>query len=311
MGRRGCPRRPCKSHEQAFFKALGTKSEVYHFHDPEFIPQALVLRLLGKKVVYDIHEDYVSALSQKFYIPAFIRGGLSRLLGGLESLAAGCFHQVIAERYYANRFPNATPVLNYPRIATQQACQRSEHTLLYTGKVHLYRGAKIHAKIPALVPGTSVSFVGRCAVDLHQELERENTSHLDRLSFEGVGENVPFTEILAKYRDGKWLAGLAIFPPNEHLDQKELTKFFEYMTHGLPIIASNFPVWRRLVEENQCGICVDPNDEQAIADAVAQLQSDAALWKSMSENGMRVAREKYSWATQEQTLLRLYESITA
>ena len=293
----------------AFSKALSTKSDVCHFHDPEFIPAALILRLLGKKVVYDIHEDYVSAISQKFYIPAPFRVVLSKAFGLFETLAGRSFHQIIAERYYAERFPNATMVLNYPRITEESTCQRSESNLLYTGKVHLYRGAMTHAKIPQLVPGTRVSFVGRCDEKLHRQILEANEPHSDSLSFNGVGENVPFEDIVDCYRSGSWLAGLAIFDPNEHLQKKELTKLFEYMSYGLPIIASNFPAWRRLVEENACGICVDPSDENAVASAVKKLRDDPALWQEMSENGMRVVREKYTWKSQEANLLRLYDDL--
>lgn len=293
---------------EAMRKALETQSDIYHFHDPEFLPLALLMRCLGKQVVYDIHEDYVSAVSQKFYIPRSLRGMISWLFGFVEVSMARCFQQVIAERYYAERFPNATQVLNYPRIHEQLPCRRSETALLYTGKVHIYRGAKTHAKLPQLVEGCTVSFVGFCASDLHAELVEEYKGHLDQLSFVGVGENVPFQDILRQYREGSWLAGLAIFPPNEHLDRKELTKFFEYMTYGLPIIASNFPVWRELIEENGCGICVDPEDDLAIEQAVRRLQ-DPKLWQQMSANGQRTVQSKYSWDSQEKKLLALYETM--
>ena len=65
-------------------------------------------------------------------------------------------------------------------------------------------------------------------------------------------------------RQGGWLAGLAIFPPNPHYYEKELTKFFEYMGAGLPIVCSDFPAWRTLMAETGAGICVDPQDPESI-----------------------------------------------
>lgn len=295
---------------EAFRKALSTKSDVYHFHDPEFIPMALLLRGLGHRVVYDIHEDYVSSISQKSYIPGPLRYVVSRLAGLTERLLSSSFQRVIAERYYEDRFPTAIKVLNYPRL-TQDGprCKRSDQKLLYTGKVHLYRGALEHAKIPGLVAGTTVDYIGRCAPDLHAQIVAANREHADQLQFTGIAEFVPFSEIAKQYQQGAWLAGLAIFPPNEHLDKKELTKFFEYMQYGLPIIASNFPTWRRLVEDNGCGICVDPTSDSEIASAVTRLRDDPALWQSMSDNGFRVVREKFAWDSQEVSLLQMYEAI--
>lgn len=295
---------------QAFRRAQSTKSQVYHFHDPEFIPFAILLRLLGGKVIYDIHEDYVSSVSQKPYIPKLLQWPISRLAGFAELLFTSGFTRVIAERYYAERFPSATMVLNYPRLQeAEEGCRRSTTNLIYTGNVHPYRGAHIHAKIPGYVSGTTVSFIGRCKKPLHEQIQAECGGHLEQLSFVGVGENVPFTEIARQYREGEWLAGLAIFPPNEHLEKKELTKFFEYMQFGIPIIASNFPTWKRLVEDNGCGICVNPEDEREIADAVCRLREDEALWKDFSFNGIRTVREKFSWQSQEDAMLKLYDEL--
>src|SRR5690625_6021755 len=58
-----------------------------------------------------------------------------------------------------------------------------------------------------------------------------------------------------------WLAGIALFPPTEHYMKKELTKFFEYMNAGLPIICSHFPQWKTFIDKYNCGIAVDPYDE--------------------------------------------------
>lgn len=295
---------------EAFWKAYRTRSALYHFHDPEFIPWALLLRLTGARVVYDIHEDYVSSVSQKSYIPPVLRGVSAHLAGAAERICTAGFARVIAERYYEERFPHAVKVLNYPILdADDTPCRRSSGQLIYTGNVHPYRGAHVHARIPGLVPGTSVSFIGKCTESLHRTLLSENETHREQLSFVGVGGVVPYTEISNRYREGEWLAGLAIFPPNEHLEKKELTKFFEYMQFGIPIIASNFPTWRRLVEENGCGICVDPNDDDAIAAAVTRLRDDPELWRTMSENGMQTVRQKYSWNSQAASLMELYERL--
>lgn len=296
----------------ALWKALRVKADVYQFHDPELIPVGLILRLLGNPVIYDVHEDYVSSISQKDYLPSGLRAVIAGLAGAFESLLARAFHQIIAERYYAERFPHAVPVLNYPLIPDdqQQRCQRSVDRLLYTGKVHPARGSFEHAKLPGLVPDVTVHFLGKCAESLHNELLSNNTTHQTHLSFEGVGYAVPFAEIQQAYSQA-WLAGLAIFPPNEHLDRKELTKLFEYMLYGLPIIASNFPTWREIVERHECGICVDPQNDQDIVAAVERLRNDEKLWEEMAQNGIRAVREQYSWSSQADILLELYETILA
>lgn len=295
---------------QALRKALATQADVYHFHDPELIPQGIVLRLLGKRVIYDIHEDYVSSVSQKHYLPKLLRNPIAQLAGLAESICSRPFTKIIAERYYEERFPDAVKVLNYPVVPPSDVprCSRSTSRLLYTGNVHQARGALIHAAIPGFVANTTVDFIGKCAPQLHEEIVSANREHLDKISFDGIGHRVPFDTIREAYR-GEWLAGLAIFPHNEHLERKELTKFFEYMLHGLPVIASHFPTWRRLVEEHECGICVDPDNFSEIRDAIERLQNDEELWNRCSRNGIACVQKEYSWSSQEQTLLDLYRKL--
>src|SRR5690625_7060450 len=84
------------------------------------------------------------------------------------------------------------------------------------------------------------------------------------LEFHGIDKFIPLEENDKEYTNEKWLAGLAIFPPTEHYRKKELTKFFEYMNAGLPIISSDFPVWKEFMDTYECGIAVDPNNDDEI-----------------------------------------------
>ena len=101
---------------RTFLKALATPADLYHFHDPELIPAGLLLRLLGKRVVYDIHEDNRTALQEREYLPPWLRAAFAGPLGWIEEGASRHFHLVLAERYYAERFPRGEAVLNYVRF---------------------------------------------------------------------------------------------------------------------------------------------------------------------------------------------------
>ena len=87
---------------------------------------------------------------------------------------------------------------------------------------------------------------------------------------------------------------------------KELTKIFEYMQFGLPIIASNFPTWQNIIQKAECGFCVDPENPLAIADAINQLRDDPELWERMSQNGIAAAKN-FTWQSQSAKLLKLYQ----
>lgn len=234
--------------------AIQESADLYQFHDPELIPVGLMLRMLGRRVIYDIHEDYVTSIAQKHYLQRPLRRAFVVLLRLAESIAAPCFDLVLAEKYYQRRFPRGTLVLNYPVV------ERFRHIaaptqigepprLLYTGGVSADRGALHNVMILHHVPDIEVFMVGRCSVEMANVLRREAGPHAHRLHIVGEGRFVPFDEIMQHYERGGWLAGLAIFPRTPHYEQKELTKFFEYMAAGIPILCSNFPRWKRLIEE--------------------------------------------------------------
>jgi glycosyltransferase involved in cell wall biosynthesis len=84
---------------------------------------------------------------------------------------------------------------------------------------------------------------------------------------------------------------------------------FEYMASSLPIIASDFPLWRSIIEKAQCGICVDPLDPYAISEAINWILSHPSEAHLMGQNGLRAVQEKYNWEQEEKKLLALYSTL--
>jgi glycosyltransferase involved in cell wall biosynthesis len=102
------------------------------------------------------------------------------------------------------------------------------------------------------------------------------------------------------------MAGLVLFHPEPyHLDAQP-NKMFEYMSASLPVIASNFPLWKEIIEGNQCGICVDPMNPAAIGEAIQWLIDHPDEAKRMGENGRRAVEKKYNWESQVISLTKLY-----
>lgn len=86
-------------------------------------------------------------------------------------------------------------------------------------------------------------------------------------------------------------------------------KLFEYMMMGLPVIATNYPGMRALVEGEGVGLCVDPEDPKEIAAAVNRMAADPKTRTAMSANGLRLSVERYNWENESRRLFEHYRSL--
>jgi glycosyltransferase involved in cell wall biosynthesis len=320
-------------------RAWREQPAVFHLHDPELIPWGILLRLLGRQVIYDVHEDFSQAAAVRPWIPGPLRSLVARCLDVVAWLAGKSMNIVIAERYYERRFPAATKVLNYPHrersLALQAIERRPERQpgrirLLYVGSVTVSRGALLHAELATRLPGCELVMSGICdpavaaritalgdanvgviAADGRISWERRSRQPVDRAStilLEGVGFFVP-PETMLRLFEEDWTSCIAIFPFSEHYYEKELTKFFEYMSAGLPIVSSNFPTWRALVEQPGAGIVVDPADWHGIVAAIQWLHAHPKEAVDMGLNGRRAVQEHFNWQSQADNLLGLYHRL--
>ena len=297
----------------AAFIAFRQEADIYHFHDPELIPwMYLIAVLTSKPVVYDVHEDYYSSIMQKRWIPNVLRSKAAFLFERFESIVSSKFSIVIAEKYYNQRFPKSVEVLNYPVVRfhyEKPVYSPKKIELLYTGNITEDRGALLMAELVRDNKDITVTCVGFCLSTLYKRMMDVAGENSCNLQVVGVDQFVTHDRIVEFYRSGKWVAGLALFPDSMHYREKHLTKFFEYMSYGIPIIASDFPVWRDLIEKQGVGICVNSLDSIAASKAARELYLNSLLAKKIGETGIELAHSKYTWQSQFDNLLALYSSL--
>lgn len=298
---------------ELYKKAKKEKADIYVFHDPELLFVGSLLKKRDNIVVYDIHEDYVTSILQKKYLHPFIRQLAAKSYRFIEKLTTRKMALSLAEKYYQDIYPNGKCILNYPIIPEVDLqvdeSKVKKDALLYTGNVTEDRGALYHAKIPTIDEKVDVQLIGKCPQTLADHMYDIAQDHKERLHIKGIDAFIPKYEIDAAYQETKWLAGIAIFPPTEHYMKKELTKFFEYMANGLPIICSNFPVWEAFIEQYECGLTVDPEDDQSIHDAINYLREHEKERQQMSLNGMKAVNEELNWRKEAEKLINWYEQL--
>ncbi len=297
---------------KTFLLALKQKAQVYHFHDPAFIITGIFLKIMGKKVVYDVHEDYKSKLLSKFYIPPYIRKPIALLFDCFEKLAAKFFDAIIVvEDYIYQRFKhhrkvqiaNFPPVLSIPRNKKDY----SRFVFVYAGGISKERGIlKILSALEYLQDykdRIKIVLLGPCEDNEVKEKMVKNETVVSYLGYR------PWSEVMTTYSSAD--AGLLLLQPvQSYITVETPVKLFEYMLAGLPVISSNFIGLKKFIEENKCGICVDPTNPKEIAEAMKFLIEYPVEAREMGKNGKKIVLERYNWEREGEKLIKLYKELT-
>lgn len=295
-----------------FLRAIRTlQPDLVHFHDPELIPVALRLKRTGLRVVYDAHEDLPRQILAKFWIPPRIRPWVSRIMERLEDFAVLRFDAVVAANPLARqRFERlgarTIGVCNYPilgELVRDVAWQTRGHSVCYVGSISRTRGiGPLIAAMPDT--GAQLHLVGLWdEPGLREDMQR--SPGWANVHEHGFLNRDDIANVMAESRVGL----VTLLPTPAYLEALPV-KLFEYMDAGLPVVVSDIPIWREIVEDADCGLLVDPEDPKAIAQAVLQLLSDHKLSETFGENGRRAVREKYNWPEEAKKLIALYESLS-
>jgi glycosyltransferase involved in cell wall biosynthesis len=295
-----------------FRMALKTNADIFHFHDPELIPIGISLSFLGKHVVYDIHEDVPKDIKDKFWIPPYVRGILSRAVSVLESFAARKLSGLItATPSIALRFPpdKTAVVQNLPILQDLERnlpYQKRLGIVAYIGNLTEVRGAKEMIAAMDLLPESldvKLTIAGAIS-SISLENEMRQISGWNRVKFLGWIDREGVSKVLTNAR-----VGLILFHPVANHTESQPNKIFEYMQAGIPVIASNFSLWRQIIEGAGCGIMVDPFDINGIADAIKWLLENPKEAEILGEKGRQAVIEKYNWGPEGENLTRFYERI--
>ncbi|MDN0085137.1 glycosyltransferase family 4 protein [Crenobacter sp. SG2305] len=290
--------------------ALALKPDVAHFHDPELIPAALRLKKAGIKVVYDVHEDVPRQILAKHWIPGALRPTVSGTFEKLEDFAVRRFDAIVTSTpHIRERFrplnQRVVDICNFPileELVRDTPWEARRNEVCYIGGISRIRGIE---PIVAALPdsGARLNLAGPWSEsDLKQKLlPSEGWARVNDL---GVLDRAGVADVLARSKVGL----VTLFPTPNYVDALPI-KLFEYMAAGMPVIASDFPVWRAIVDDAGCGLLVDPQDPAAIAAAIRELLANEERAHAMGEAGKKAVLNKYSWAAEADKLVRLYAQL--
>jgi glycosyltransferase involved in cell wall biosynthesis len=286
---------------------------IYHFHDPELIPAGLLLRALGKQVIYDAHEDVPRNLLIRDWIPRWLRRPVSLAAAAIEWIAGRTLSGFVAATpTIARRFPEARTVVvqNFASKSElaigNEARRRTARAVAYVGSVTAVRCAIEVVEAIARVerfPELRLIMAGEVSPPSLME-SLTALPGWSRVDYRGYQDRAGVRRLLAESR-----VGLALYHPVQSYIESQPVKLFEYMAAGIPVIAADFPKFREIVEGNRCGLCVPPRDVAAIASAIEWIFEHPDESERMGERGREAVMKSLNWESEEQELIRLYERI--
>jgi glycosyltransferase involved in cell wall biosynthesis len=289
------------------------RPRVVHVHDPELIPLAVLLRKQGFRVVYDAHEDSAKQIMGKSWIPRMLRGGVARALNWLERASGSRIDAVvaatpsIARKYRADR---CCVVQNFPILSEISSAEEADflqrdHDFIYVGGMSYIRGVRemVAAFTTLGDERARLHLVGGIEPPLTVRELTDRTSD-GRVVCHGFMGRPDVARLLGMAR-----AGLVLLHPMPNYVESQPTKMFEYMAAGIPVIASNFPLWRSIVEETGCGLVVDPLDTEEIAQAMRWVLDNPAEAFVMGARGRHAVERIYQWKPESERLVALYRRL--
>jgi len=299
--------------KRVFKKALKLNVDIYHLHDPELIPIGKKLKRLGKKVIFDSHEDVPKQMLSNTYMSKPTRQLFSYSLKYYEAWACRKFDAIIAATpYIRDKFlkinPSTLDVNNYPivgnNLGEKTKWSHKQIAVCYVGAIGSIRGIK--EVISAMSILRTDAYLKLCGKFFEPSVESKIKGEpgWEKVEYFGYLNMKKVMQVL-----NQSIAGLVTFHPLPNHINAQPNKMFEYMSAGIPVIASDFPLWSEIIVGNDCGLCVDPLNPQAIAEAIDFLCENPMEAERMGKNGLRVVKEKYNWSTEEKKLINLYNKV--
>lgn len=300
---------------EVFKQAKRVNADIYHFHDPELMAVGTLLRMSGKRVIYDAHEHVAKQILTKNWVPKLVRRPLSTAYRAFEKLCAYFILDavVVADPSQTPLYPRQKVVVveNFPIIseyATKNEIPYAQRCPIvsYVGGLSNHRGVKEMVAAVELINQDRPCRLALAGKFMPKELSLELTqqSGWQFVDYKGFLKRPDVYQLLSESK-----IGIVVLHPIPNYVTSQPVKLLEYMAVGLPVIVSDFPYYRQYVENNNCGIMVNPLRPQELADAIQWLLDHPENAEIMGKRGRNAVHEKYNWHGEAQKLIDLYRTL--
>jgi len=277
------------------------------------LPNYLVSKLRKLPLVYDSHEYFtgVPEIQNRPFVKWVWKNIEKLVFPNLKNVMT--VSDSIAKQYEEEYRVNVITVRNCSRIteaifpfSREELDINPDHLLLIlqgTG-INIDRGGEELIEAIGLTDGVSLLIVG--SGDRYNYLKEMTEDS-------GLGEKIRFIpavswDILMKYTKSAD-AGLSLDNSTNLNYRFSLpNKLFDYISAGIPIIATDLPEVSKILKEYTCGLLITRPDPEEISIVVKKLRDDKVLLSELKHNSV-IASKSINWEKESQKIKDLYNSI--
>jgi len=291
--------------------AKNEAADLYHFHDPELMILGLFLKLLGKKVVYDVHEDVPNQILEKKWLgPYPLRKLFSSVVKCIEYMVGLIIDGIVTVTPdIEKRFPSSKTILlrNYVHLSfidkiTPATVEKNNAVIIYNGTISRARGIKEMLQSVGRLNGKAQLWIlGKWDdSELWNECNRmQEWQHARYFGLKRTAATYSYLKVAN--------VGLHILYNLPHYKGGFATKAFEYMACSIPFIVTDNP--RNRESYGDCALYVNPMDVNDITEKMIKLLNNEKIRKEMGQRGRHLAETQYSWEIESKKLIDLYKYI--
>ena len=224
------------------------------------------------------------------------------------------------KKYYQKLKLASVDILNYPILDTniinldnqKKRKYNQRKNLIYVGDVTEDRNTlgMVHLVKQLEDLGVQVNLKIIGPNNLNREIQTQVNDFVnehklnEKIQFLG---RLPYEEIWSHLREAD--LGLCMLLPIPNYTQSMATKIYEYMAIGLPVIASDFPLWRNLLcGEKQAGIVINPLNIKEASIKIGDLLLNQEKLETLSNNGTYLIKNEFNWQIEGNKLLMFYKN---
>ncbi|GAB4450092.1 MAG: glycosyltransferase family 4 protein [Bacteroidia bacterium] len=298
-----------------FFKIIKINPKVIHFHDPELIFIGWLLKFLRYKVIYDSHEFYEKQILSKHYLPYWIRKILSFVYNMVYYISLSLFDKIIhvsdyrekeLKNKYKNKYSKIAYIKNFPNFDLPSAPPKkninpSNIKLIYIGGLTAVRGIKEIITAIERIDNVELYLAG----SWNPESLYIECQHLKAWSKVKYFGQLPYTQISSLI--SKCDIGLCLLYPTPNHQFALPVKILEYLSYGLPVIASDFDYWKKTFPKG-C-LFTNPLNIEEITQSINSLIENPELYDKLSKEGFELVKNHLNWRSEEDKLFQIYNEI--